>query len=182
MSIKSELLIPVSMATVSNLINDINWLPIRHDVCLMHGVNKAKGIGVQSLRNFRYFQYEREGEVMLQKAKGMVVVGFVLVIAAILMSGVAFAGDTMSLVGEINDDFQIVTDNGQAYEVMMSDQGIELTDHVGERVKVTGEIIEDEAGFVIDVSSYEVLTTEINEGQEEAPIEESDEEPVQENQ
>ena len=148
----------------------------------MTGLNKAKGIGLQSMRNIPYIQYEREGEGMLQKAKGMAVVGSVLAILAILISGMAFAGDTVSLVGEINDDFQIVTDDGQAYEVMMSDQGIELIDHVGERVKVTGEIIEDEEGRVIDVLSYEVLTTEINEGQEEEPIEESDEESVQEKQ
>jgi hypothetical protein len=148
----------------------------------MTGLNKAKGIGLQSMRNIPYIQYEREGEGMLQKAKGMAVVGSVLAILAILISGMAFAGDTVSLVGVINDDFQIVTDNGQAYEVMMSDQGIELIDHVGERVKVRGEIIEDEEGRVIDVLSYEVLTTEINEGQEEEPIEESDEESVQEKQ
>jgi hypothetical protein len=118
---------------------------------------------------------------MLQKkAKAIVVAGSVLSIVAILMSGMAFADDTKSLVGEINDDFQIVTDNGETYEVMMSDQGIELIDHVGERVRVTGVIIEDGEDRVIDILSYEVLTTEINEGQEEEQIEESDEKSVQE--
>jgi hypothetical protein len=142
----------------------------------------VKGIGGQSLKNIPYLHYEREGEVMLQKAKGMAVVGSVVAMVVILLSGMAVAGDTVSLVGEINDDFQIVTDNGQAYEVMMSDQGIELIDHVGERVRVTGELMEDEEGRLLNVLSYEVLATEINEGQEEEPSEESDEESVPEKQ
>jgi hypothetical protein len=169
------------MGALSGLINDINWLLIRHNACFMRRLDKAKGIGVQSLRNIFYFQYEREGEAMLQKAKGMVVLGSVLAMAIFLMSGMAFAGDTVSLVGEINDDFQIVTDNGETYEVMMSDQGIDLIDHAGERVRVTGEIIEEGEDRVIDVLSYEVLTAEIKAGQEEE-IEESDEKSVQDKQ
>jgi hypothetical protein len=46
---------------------------------------------------------------------------------------------------------------------------------------VTGEIIEEGEDRVIDVLSYEVLTAEIKEGQEEE-IEESDEKSVQDKQ
>jgi hypothetical protein len=169
------------MMALSNLMNNISQLLIGHSPCVVMGLNKAKGIGVQSLKNIPYLQYEREGEVMLQKAKGMVVVVSVLAMVVILVSGMAFAGDTVSLVGEINDDFQIVTDNGETYEVMMSDQGIDLIDHAGERVRVTGEIIEEGEDRVIDVLSYEVLTAEIKEGQEEE-IEESDEKSDQDKQ
>jgi hypothetical protein len=148
----------------------------------------VKGIAVQSLNNIPYLHYEREDEGMLQKAKGMVVVGSVVAMVVVLVSGMAFAGETVSLVGEINDDFQIITDNGEAYEVMMSGQGIDLIDHAGERVRVIGEIIDDGEGRLIDVASFEVLSPateeedEEEEEEEEEPVETSDKEPVQEKQ
>ncbi len=115
---------------------------------------------------------------MFKRAKGMLMVGFLLPMMIVVVSGMAFAGDTLSLVGEISDDFLIVTDSEETYEVMVSDQGIELMDHVGERVKVTGEIINDGDDHLINVVSFEVLSpaADDEEDEEEEPIEGSVEE------
>ncbi len=94
---------------------------------------------------------------MFQKVRCFVCLGFVLIMTTVLISGVAWGASTVTIVGEVNDDFQIIADGDQVYEIMTDDNGEELAGHAGEKVKVAGEIVEDEGDRVIKVLSYEVL-------------------------
>jgi len=94
---------------------------------------------------------------MFQKVRRRVGLGLAAVIVAVLIPGFALGGDTVSIVGEVNDDFQVITDDNQVYEIMTDDKGEELIGHAGERVKVTGEIVEEGGDRSIKVLSYEVL-------------------------
>jgi len=84
-----------------------------------------------------------------------------LVVTLIVLSPIlAVGGGAITIVGEVNDNFQIVTDNDQYYEIELNDAGEELIDHVGERVKVIGEVVEEGENHLITVSSFEVLEQE----------------------
>ena len=50
-----------------------------------------------------------------------------------LTSGVAMAKGTMTIAGTVNDDYQIVADDGQVYEGGQNEKGDEVVDLAGKR-------------------------------------------------
>ena len=66
--------------------------------------------------------------------------------------------EEITIKGEVNDNYQIVTEDGQVYEVADTDKGNEVVlQHISKIVKITGIIEEDDEGKkIITVISYEV--------------------------
>ncbi|MCG6905240.1 MAG: hypothetical protein LJE63_01345 [Desulfobacteraceae bacterium] len=90
-----------------------------------------------------------------------------LLVLAMLMYGigcrpaVVFCGEQVTLTGEINDSYQVVADDGQTYEVADNEKGNELVlNHIGERVKVSGSVEEEDDVKILTVSSFEILPGE----------------------
>ena len=79
----------------------------------------------------------------------------VLVLALVLATPVLAA--EVTLIGKVNDSYQIETDQGDVYDVADTDIGDELLNHVGEKVEVTGTISEEEGVKIIRVAAYTVL-------------------------
>jgi len=77
--------------------------------------------------------------------------------AILLITGITYAGDKITLLGEINDDFQLITDDDQILEIVQDDQGEELVGQAGERVEVVGEIVEEGSTRLIKVLSYKLM-------------------------
>ncbi|MDD5724008.1 MAG: hypothetical protein PHY29_09790 [Syntrophales bacterium] len=100
---------------------------------------------------------------MLQNVRRFVGLFVVLAALIVLIPGLALGGNTISIVGEVNDDFQLVVNDGQVFEIMTDDKGEELIGHAGEMVKVTGEVVAEGADRSIKVLSYEVLEQEKDE-------------------
>ena len=63
----------------------------------------------------------------------------------------------MTVIGEVTDSYQLVTDLGVVYEVEDTEMGNELLDHAGKKVSVTGTVTEEDEVKVIKVNSYVVL-------------------------
>lgn len=74
-----------------------------------------------------------------------------------LIAGPALAADTVTIVGTVNADYQIVAENDQVYEVGEGEKGDEVVELVDKKVRVTGMVEESEGAKVITVISYEVL-------------------------
>jgi hypothetical protein len=75
-----------------------------------------------------------------------------------LSFGPALSADKVTILGTINDYYQIETDDSDVYEIGDSEQGDELLSHVGARVEVTGMVEEDEDGMkIITVTSFVVI-------------------------
>jgi hypothetical protein len=92
----------------------------------------------------------------------MMMVALCVVILLAMPLGAVVADDSTpkkesTIVGTINDNFQIVTDNDVKYDIDISDQGDELAGHVGERVQVTGVVEETDDVKSIMVISFKVL-------------------------
>lgn len=66
--------------------------------------------------------------------------------------------ERITIKGEVNDNYQIVTEGGQIYEVAGNDKGDEMVlNNVGKIVTITGTIEEsDEGEKIITVISYKV--------------------------
>ena len=67
-------------------------------------------------------------------------------------------GEEITIRGKVNDNYQIVTEDGQIYEVADSEKGDEVVfQNIGKIVKISGIIKEsDEGEKIITVISYEV--------------------------
>lgn len=94
---------------------------------------------------------------MFQRIRSFTCPMLLFTMAVVLISGVALGGNTVTIVGEVNDDFQIIAEGDQVYEIMMDDKGEELAGHSGEKVKITGEILEEGGEESVRILSYEVL-------------------------
>lgn len=69
----------------------------------------------------------------------------------------ATAAENVTILGTVNLEYQIVTDDKQIYEVAENEKGDEVVEMVDKRVRVTGTVEESEGVKVITVISYEVL-------------------------
>ena len=62
-----------------------------------------------------------------------------------------------TIIGTVNDSYQVVSDNGQTYDIEVNDPGNELIDHVGNTVEVIGIVEEVDGLKSITVMSYKIL-------------------------
>ena len=93
----------------------------------------------------------------MKRKRDFALAGLCLMVIVALASGVAMAKGTMTITGTVNDEYQIVTDDGQVYEVGQNEKGDEVVDLVDKRVKATGMIEESEGEKTINIVSYEVV-------------------------
>lgn len=91
-----------------------------------------------------------------RRSRGIIGIVFIIICVGLLF-GISGAGELMTITGQVTEDFQVLSDDGIPYEILINDMGAEIVDHIGERVKVTGIVEEDEGYKVIDVQSYTVL-------------------------
>ena len=81
----------------------------------------------------------------------------VLILLILTSAGWALA-EVTTVVGEVNDNYQIVSDD-QIYEIADTKKGRELVDNfISARVEVTGTVEEDGDMKIITVISYKSLT------------------------
>ena len=93
----------------------------------------------------------------MKKNKKFLFVGFLAMLMFALLCGPAISSETVIIVGTVNDNYEIVTDNDQVYEIGDNEKGEELIELVDKRVRVTGTVEELEGSKVITIISYEII-------------------------
>ena len=83
--------------------------------------------------------------------------GILITILVTLLSWISLAGNTVTIVGTINVDCQIVDDNGTIYEIADNENGDKVAELVGRRVKVTGNLMDADGTPIITIALYEVI-------------------------
>ena len=88
----------------------------------------------------------------------------IVFLVTILMGGLSVADPVVTIEGTMNDDYQLVTDDGKAYEIDAYEENEataeKLSEETNKRVKVKGEVETDISGTkTINVVSYEVIDT-----------------------
>ncbi len=78
----------------------------------------------------------------------------VFVFSMFLSTPVIAEPKTVTIVGEVNDQYQIVTKDGTIYEIADTEMGDEVLKLMGEVVEVTGDVEEEDGVKVIDVKSF----------------------------
>ncbi len=80
--------------------------------------------------------------------------GIIAISLAVFLSGIALAGSEVSISGAINEDGQLVDNNGMAYDIAENDKGNEVMEMVGVKVTVKGTVMEAEGTKIITISSF----------------------------
>jgi hypothetical protein len=85
------------------------------------------------------------------------VIGMVLAILFLLSTAVPSLAGEVTLVGEVNDNYQLVS-SGQIYEIADTPSGNDMAEnHINAKVKVTGSV-EDSADMkILTVVAFEVM-------------------------
>jgi len=79
------------------------------------------------------------------------------VLFCLLIAGVSISSEMVTITGRINTDYEIVTDEGQTYQIVENLKGKEVVELIDRKVRITGTIRKEGAEKKFRVSSYEVL-------------------------
>ena len=80
-----------------------------------------------------------------------------LMILFALLVGTTTAASAATIIGTVTNDYQIVTDSGEAYDVGDGEKDDAVLEQVDKKVKVTGEIEQQGDQKIIHVEEFEVL-------------------------
>jgi hypothetical protein len=106
-------------------------------------------------KNWWTFQTEGKKEGNIMKSRGMITIVAVLV-SLLLMAGSGLAGETV-ISGKVTADNQLLSDDGQVYEVSDTENGNQLLEHMEKKVAVKGTVAEKDGKKMITVTSFKVL-------------------------
>lgn len=96
----------------------------------------------------------------MNKNRKRITTTMVTLLAASLFVFTQAIADEVAIVGKVNDNYQIVSDDGTVYEIADNDMGNELLEHhTGKNVQVIGKIVKmpDSEDKIVNVISYTVL-------------------------
>jgi len=85
-----------------------------------------------------------------------------IVVMAVAFSGQAFAagmkaaGEEMTIRGTVNENNQVVDQEGVAYTVVDDAKGMELSNHTGKMVEIMGTVQEDMGKKTITVREFKL--------------------------
>jgi len=93
----------------------------------------------------------------MKNSRRILFMGLCFTFLMLLFAGPAISVERITIVGIVNDDYQIVTADEKVYEVAETEKGDRVVELVGKKVKVTGTVEESEGTKIITVAAYEVL-------------------------
>ena len=89
--------------------------------------------------------------------KKMTLISLVTLLALVLTAGIGFAAEPITVRGHITDDNQLMTEDGEFYDIGDTEEGEQLMEMVGEKVEVRGTLIDNEDTKEIQVESFIVV-------------------------
>jgi len=89
--------------------------------------------------------------------KRRALISLLAVIALVFATGVVMAADAVTIQGQVNEENQLVDQEGNVYQIADTEEGMKVMDMVGEKVEVKGTVQEDMGEKEITVESFSVL-------------------------
>ena len=83
--------------------------------------------------------------------------GILIIGLTVFISGIALAGSQVSISGVINEDGQLVDNDGMTYDIAENEEGDQIMEMVGQKVTVKGTVMEAEGTKIITVNEFKLL-------------------------
>ena len=93
----------------------------------------------------------------MKKNMKKLMAGLMVLVAAVMLGGIAGAAEKVKIVGTVNGENQIDTDDGDVIEIAETDAGNELMMEIGKKVEVVGTVQGEGDKKEITVESFKVL-------------------------
>jgi hypothetical protein len=88
--------------------------------------------------------------------KKTALISLLAVVALLFAVGIGVAADQITIMGQVNEDSQLVDDQGNVYDIADTDEGMKVKEMVGEKVEVRGTLMDQEGAKEITVESFSV--------------------------
>jgi len=75
----------------------------------------------------------------------------------VFLSGTALADSEVSISGVINEDGQLVDNEGRTYDIAENEEGHEVMEMVGHKVSVKGIMTESDGVKIIAITDFKLL-------------------------
>jgi hypothetical protein len=90
--------------------------------------------------------------------KSIIGISVLVLFLAALFAGNVWAAETMTIVGTVSDDGNIVDESGKIYEIGDNDKAAEVSEQSGQKVEVKGTVEEGTGdNQMIMIESYKVI-------------------------
>jgi len=89
--------------------------------------------------------------------KSKTLISLLTVVALLFSAGLALAADTVTIQGQVNEENQLVDQDGNVYQIAETEEGMQVMDMVGEKVEVRGTVTEQEGAKEITVESFSIM-------------------------
>jgi hypothetical protein len=89
--------------------------------------------------------------------KRITLISLLAVIALVFAAGIGLAADPINIQGQVNEDNQLVDQDGTVYEIAETEQGMQVMDMVGEKVEVRGTVTEESGAKEITIESFSIV-------------------------
>ena len=96
-------------------------------------------------------------ECEMEKSMKKIFLGILIIGLTVFISGIAVAESEVNVSGVINEDGQLVDDEGMTYDIAENDEGNEVMEMVGHKVTVKGTVMEAEGTKIITISSFKII-------------------------
>jgi hypothetical protein len=94
----------------------------------------------------------------MMRKKSIIGMSILVVFMAALVVGSVWAAESMTIVGTVSDDGNLVDESGKIYTIGDNDKAAEVTQQTGKKVEVKGMVEEGSGGNqTIMIESYKVV-------------------------
>lgn len=93
----------------------------------------------------------------MKKNIKQIFIGISIISLTVFLSGIAMAGSEVSISGIINEDGQLVDDDGVTYDISENDEGNEVMEMVGQKVTLNGTVVDADGTKLITISTFKIL-------------------------
>lgn len=67
------------------------------------------------------------------------------------------AGEEVTLTGSVNEENRFVDENGQTYELAVSQKAMEMRALPGQKIEIKGTVIEQDGQKIVSIIDYKLL-------------------------
>jgi len=97
-----------------------------------------------------------EGNKM-KKTVNKIFLAIFIIGLTVFLSGTAVADSEVSISGVINEDGQLVDNEGRIYDIVENEEGHEVMEMVGHKVSLKGTMTESDGAKIIAVTDFKLL-------------------------
>jgi hypothetical protein len=89
--------------------------------------------------------------------KKSALISLLAIIALVFTAGIGMTAEPVTIQGQVTEDSQLMTADGEFYEIADNDEGMKVMEMVGEQIEVRGTVVEDEGVKEITVESFSIV-------------------------